>query len=117
MPVQVLNIDNHHELAGRAELADNFSKRLQGLMFKAELLSGQGLIIQPCNMIHTHFMRFPIDALFLDGDKKILHIIESMPPWRNGPHIKGGYYVVELPAGTAQATETEVGHHLEWKRA
>lgn len=105
----------NRELASHASLADNYGRRLKGLMLRSELPPGHGLIIQPCNMIHTHFMRFPIDVLFVSKEKEILHIITNMRPWRQSPRIKGAYYVVELPAGTVGDSGTETGHFLSWQ--
>lgn len=84
--------------------ADTFRLRLLGLMFRAQLPQGQGLLIRPCRAVHTHFMRFPIDVLFLDGENRVVHVIAAMAPWKLSPTIRAADAVLELPAGTAGAT-------------
>ncbi|MGE5672766.1 MAG: DUF192 domain-containing protein [Mycobacterium leprae] len=101
-----------HVLGVEVRPADSFGTRLLGLMFRRSLGPGEGLLIEPCKAIHTHFMRFPIDVLFLDGLGQVLHVIPAMAPWRHSPYIKGANSVLELPAGAAG--ETEVGDQLEF---
>ncbi|MBQ2312764.1 MAG: DUF192 domain-containing protein [Elusimicrobiaceae bacterium] len=81
-------------------LNNTFCSRLIGLMFKKNLPAGSGIILKPCTQIHTCFMRFNIDVIFLDEDLKVLHIIENMKPWRISPLLLKSKYTVELPAGT-----------------
>lgn len=66
----------------RAKVADSFLSRLAGLMFQREPPRGEGLLITKCGSIHTCFMRFPIDAMFLDRDGKIVKVVRGIPPWR-----------------------------------
>ena len=79
---------------------DTFFSRLIGLMFKKNLPDGSGVVLKPCTQIHTCFMRFNIDVIFLDKDLQVLHIIENMKPWRISPLFLKARYTVELPAGT-----------------
>ena len=81
-------------------LNNTFYSRLMGLMFKKNLPAGSGIILKPCTQIHTCFMRFNIDVLFLDKDLQVLHIIENMKPWRISPLFLKARYTVELTAGT-----------------
>lgn len=89
-------------LGVRAEVADTFFSRLMGLMFRsAPPGPGRGLLITRCRSIHTLFMRFPIDAVFLDGDGSPVKIVRDIPPWR--PFVWGGRratQVLELRAGS-----------------
>lgn len=57
-------------------------------------------------------MRFPIDVLYLDGDRRVLRLQRAMPPWRVGPVVRGCRYIVELPPGTIDRTETAVGDSI-----
>ncbi|MFZ5826353.1 MAG: DUF192 domain-containing protein [Bacillota bacterium] len=92
-------------LLGRAiRRADRFYLRLLGLMFRRELSEGEGLWIEPCRSVHTHFMRFPIDVLFIDRQGGVLHVIPAMQPWRFSPVIRQAAAVLELPAGAAGST-------------
>ena len=82
------------------KLNDTFFSRLIGLMFKKSLPAGSGVVLKPCTQIHTCFMRFNIDVIFLDKDLEVVHVIENMPPWRISPLLLKARYTVELPAGT-----------------
>ena len=73
-----------------------------GLLGRSELAEGEGLWIQPCNSIHTWFMRFPIDAIFFDKTGKVLRVYEHLKPWRMTRIVIGAKGVLELPAGAAR---------------
>jgi uncharacterized membrane protein (UPF0127 family) len=106
----LLNQSRESILATAIDRCDSFRTRLFGLMFRKNLPLGAALLLEPCNAIHTHFMRFPIDVLFCDAGGHVLHIRHAMRPWRHSPTIRGARWVVELPAGTA--TNTVVGDLL-----
>lgn len=72
-----------------AEVAERLTDRIRGLIGRASLPPGRGLLIQKCNCIHTFFMRFPIDATFLDKDGEIVRVVRGIPPWR--PWVWGGW--------------------------
>lgn len=99
-------------LAERARSAETFVSRSIGLLSSKGLAEGEGLWIAPCNSIHTWFMRFTIDALFLDRDDRVVKVVERMGPWKMtwiAPKAKG---VLELPAGTIARTGTKLGDQL-----
>lgn len=95
--------------AGR--LASNFWARLRGLMGARGLTAGEGLVIKPCRSVHTHFMRFAIDVLYVGRDDTVVGIDRNLKPWRIGRLYKQAHYVVELPAGGAALCQ--VGDRLE----
>jgi uncharacterized protein len=66
----------------RCEVADNALRRMKGLLGRASLGVGEGLLLRPASSIHTFFMRFPIDAVFLDRTLHVMGIAESLRPWR-----------------------------------
>lgn len=117
MPTRVINQTKGTILADRAEEATTFGARLIGLMGRAKLDFGEGLHISPCNSIHTFFMRIPIDALFLDGELKVVKLCAAMPPWRITGVYFGARSVLELPAGTARASGTSEGDRLVFEGA
>ncbi len=86
-----------------------------GLMFKKELAGGHGLVFRPARGIHTHFMRFPIDLVFLDTTDRVTKIREAMRPWRFDFTNAAG--VIELNAGTARAMGIRVDDQLRWEAA
>ena len=65
-----------------AQLADSMRTRILGLMFTNDLDSREGLVLRPCNSIHTFFMNYSIDVIFLDKNFKVIKIIYDMQPWR-----------------------------------
>ena len=92
-------------------VADNPLLRLRGLLGRGELRSGEGLLLRPSGSIHTWFMRFAIDALFLDRDLRVVRIAARIPPWRFALARKARA-VLELPAGQAARAGLEVGDRL-----
>ena len=100
-------------LAEEAILAGSLFKRIKGLLGKKELKHGQALILKPCNSIHTFFMSFPIDVLFMGKQNEVVKAISNIHPFRlSGVYFRASY-VIELPAGTLQITRTEDGDHLQ----
>jgi uncharacterized membrane protein (UPF0127 family) len=99
-------------LVSQCEMATSLVGRARGLLGHAPLTSGQGMLISPCQSIHTFFMPFPIDVAFLNREMRIVHIIPSMPPWRLSPHLFKAHSVLELPAGALAATASSVGDDL-----
>lgn len=108
-PIELRNVTRDTMLAACCRVADSYFPRLIGLMGAKSLEPGEGLLIRPCNSIHTHFMRFPIDVLYVSREDKVVAIDEAMVPWRFGRIHRGVRYVVELPSGTVAATGTLVG--------
>ncbi|MHC1697400.1 MAG: DUF192 domain-containing protein [Geobacteraceae bacterium] len=88
------------ELGNDITLAANLPARMKGLLGKDKLDAGKGLLIRPCNGIHTFFMKFPIDAAFLDKDNRIVALVRSFPPQRMTRIYLKAASVLELPAGT-----------------
>ena len=97
---------------GRVDVADSLPARVRGLLGRRELAEGDGILIEPCSGVHTWFMRFPIDVAFLSHDGEVLRSIESMPPFRAAPHVRGAKSALELPAGTLARVGVETGDRL-----
>ena len=72
-----------------AEVAERFTERLRGLIGRDGLERGKGMLIVRCNCIHTFFMRFPIDATFLDRQGNVVKVVRNIRPWR--PWVWGGW--------------------------
>ncbi|OTA40127.1 MAG: hypothetical protein A6D92_23460 [Symbiobacterium thermophilum] len=100
----VRNLTRGLALGDRIRRADTFRLRLLGLMFRPGLEPGEGLWLEPCCQVHTHFMRFPLDLLFLDAEGRVLRALASFPPWRISPAVPGARAVLELPAGAMGET-------------
>ena len=99
-------------LGSRIKVATNFFSRLRGLMFVKSLTADDGLLIRSCNSIHTCFMRFNIDVLFLNNDLEIVKIRRDMRPWRMTLIYWSATQVLELPAGRL-GQEIKTGNKVE----
>ena len=88
------------ELARQVEQADTFWARLKGLMFRRNLPGGQALLLDPCPQIHTCFMRFEIDVVFLDSTNHVVAVLENLKPWRMSKFYTTARRTLELPGGT-----------------
>jgi uncharacterized membrane protein (UPF0127 family) len=95
----------------RCLLAETPLTRLKGLLGRRELPSGEGLLLRPTSSIHMFFMRFPIDAVWVNKELKVLKISPDVAPWKVAG-CKGAKGVVELPAGEAARRGVQVGDHL-----
>ena len=102
------------EISSSVKIADTFFSRLAGLIPRSELNDNEGLFLSPCAMIHMCFMKFPIDAVFVDSDMKVLRIFLNLKPWRFSSWVRRSYGVLELPAGKADGN-IRVGDSLELK--
>jgi len=110
-----LNRTRGQYLATRLSVADTHWSRFCGLMGKAssEFRQEQGLWIVPCRGVHTCWMRFPIDVIYLTRDKVVLHLEPALAPWRFAPVRLGAASVLELPENTVRFTGTTIGDQLE----
>jgi uncharacterized protein len=92
-------------------VADRVLTRMRGLLGRSELSAGEGLLLRPTPSIHTWFMRFPIDAVFLDRDLRVLAVRDQLGPWRMAGH-RGARAVLELAAGEAGSRGIRPGTQL-----
>ncbi len=102
-------------VADKIQKADNYFTRLVGLLPKKGLNEGEGLWIDPCKDIHSIGMRFVFDAVFLDKELRVVHLIEKMKPLRVSPIIKTAKSVLELRGGTIAETQIQVGDQLSFQ--
>ena len=87
-------------LGYRAKVARSFAARARGLIGTKALAPDEGLLIERCNAIHTFFMSFAIDAIFLDAESRVVRTVRGIRPWR--PFVWGGFRarkVLEVRAG------------------
>jgi len=99
-------------LASHARMATTLVERMVGLLKHSHLEPGAALIILSCRAIHTCFMRFPIDVVFVSRAWEVVAIRSALPPWRFSPTVWRAVAVVELPAGTVERTQLAAGDHL-----
>lgn len=107
---QIVNVTTGETLATRVEIAESFYDRFMGLQGRQQLPPGAGLLLSPTSSIHMFFMRFPIDAVFVDGDWRVTKVGRRLRPWSVGPFAPGSLMCLELPAGGAERTQP--GHTL-----
>jgi len=99
----------------KIELADNFLKRLLGLMFRRRLEAGNGLLLAPCNSVHMLFMRFAIDVIYLDENFCIKKIVRDLTPWLGISFCFGAWGALELPSGEAERLKLVIGQKFQRK--
>lgn len=98
-------------LAEQVELARTFCARLVGLMGRKNLAPGAALLLEPCPQIHTCFMRFDIDVVFLDVHNRVVAVVENSKPWRMSKIYPSARRTLELPGGCLQG-RLQVGDEL-----
>jgi len=84
---------------------------MRGLLGRRSLPSGNGILLKPAASVHTFFMRFPIDAVFLDREHRVVRIERDVRPWR-ATGRRGSYAVLELPSGECEQRELAIGDRL-----
>ena len=112
MRILVRNQTRNTVLADSADVADSSAKRRTGLLKHDSLAPGDGLWIVPCESVHSFFMKFPIDLVYLDRKYKVRKIRHRMLPWRLSVCLSA-HSILELPAGTLEATGTQSGDQLQ----
>ena len=103
---------------GESEIADTFFSRLRGTMFKKELKRGLILKLPSArsrsgSAIHMFFVKFPLDIIFADSDKKVVDVV-SIDPWKTYTPKKPAKYVIEMKKGTIETSNTEIGDELDF---
>ncbi len=99
-------------VAEHLRVADNIWSRFWGLLGRRSLSEGHGLLLQPSSSIHTAFMRFTIDAVFLDKRNRVVKVVPQVKPFRIAASLGRAHSVLELPAGAAAQARVERGDQL-----
>lgn len=98
---QVKRFNDQRVFADQCVIANSIKSRFWGLMGREKLNQGEALWLEPCNSVHTFFMKFSIDVVYLDQQGKVLFIRRGMRPWRIDFPVFGASSVLELRAGAA----------------
>jgi uncharacterized membrane protein (UPF0127 family) len=106
-----LKRENGDVVCDRCVVAASPFSRMKGLLGRSELGPGEGLLLRPASAIHTFFMRFPIDAVFLDREWRVVGIFGDVHPWR-AARSRGAKAVLELPAGESSRRGLRIGDQL-----
>jgi uncharacterized membrane protein (UPF0127 family) len=95
----------------RCTVADRAPARMKGLLGRKALPPGEGLLLRPAGSVHTAFMRFPIDVVFLDRELTVLEVVPALVPWRAAGR-RGAKAALELAAGEAARRGVAAGDRL-----
>lgn len=107
----LVNARTNQTLATDIELALTRAERRRGLLGRADLAPTQGLVLAPCLTVHTAFMRFTIDVMFVNRAGCVTKIVHRMPPWRMAASARA-YATIELAAGALDTCDVVVGDRL-----
>ncbi len=107
---RIVNETKGTVVAEEVGLARSFWKRFKGLMMRGTLPEGEALLIEPSGSIHTAFMRFPIDVVFLSRERQVMKVVPAIRPWRLA--FSKAHGALELPAGGAAKAGVELGDRL-----
>jgi uncharacterized membrane protein (UPF0127 family) len=111
LKVTVRNLTRNAVLGEAIDVADTSEKRRTGLLKHTGLAPGEGLWIKPCESVHTFFMKFAIDLVYIDKKQKVRKARKAVPPWRLSACLSA-HSILELPAGTIERTGTQAGDEL-----
>ncbi len=112
--MRIENRTRNTVLGSRVVLAATWWSRLRGFIGRDEPVAGEGILLMPCNGVHSFGMGFSVDVLFLDGSGEVLEVVRSLAPWRRTGRVPGAYYVLEVPTGVIDSSGTCVGDRLAW---
>jgi len=115
LKVLVKNQTRGTVLGDAIDLADTSAKRRTGLLKHERLESGTGLWIVPCESVHTFFMKFAIDLVYVDRKHRVRKVRHAVPAWRLSACLTA-HSILELPPGTAKQTGTEAGDELLFEK-
>jgi uncharacterized membrane protein (UPF0127 family) len=110
--VRIINQTRGTELADGARFARSIWSRSVGLLGRASLRTGEGLVLDPCSSVHTAFMRFTIDLVYMDRDHRVVKVVPRLKPFRASGARRACRATIELPAGTIESTGTAPGDQL-----
>ena len=113
MATLTLRREDGRVVCERVVVADRAYRRMRGLLGRRGIQETEGMVLRPAWNIHTAFMRFPIDVVFLDSDQVVIRIEREVPPWRT-VSCRGAREVVELAAGACVQRGLEVGDRVAW---
>jgi len=112
--MRISNRSKETILAENCIVADTFFSRLKGLLGTPSLNPGEGLLLVGEKSIHTFFMAFSIDVVYIDAQKTVIRLDQNMVPNRIGKHVSQSAYILELPVGAIAHSQTAIGDKLHF---
>lgn len=113
--MKAVNTSRNIAIAQHVQHAISLWARSRGLLGRDRLEPGNALLIEPCSGIHTFGMSFPIDAIFLNKEGRVVHLIQDMRPMRLSRYLFHARSVLEVPSGTIRETGTQLGDSLAFE--
>ena len=113
--MRIRNSTRGNHLATAAREPRGYWSRLVGLLGRSSLPAGEALVLDPCNLIHTAFMRFAIDVVYVDRARRVVKVCPNVKPFRVSGVLRGARSVIELPSGTIASTGTAPGDRLVYE--
>ncbi len=95
--------------------ARSFKDRLVGLMFRRTMNTTEAIYFPNCRQVHTMFVRFPIDLIFINKDFSVVRIIHKMKPYRISPIVFNAYGVIEVTPGFIKKVKIKIGEKLKFE--
>jgi uncharacterized membrane protein (UPF0127 family) len=115
--MRIVNRTRGTRLGERVMLADTWWGRFRGFLGRIPPIEGEGILLSPCDAIHTWGMGFALDVVFLDSSGSVLAVRENVEPWSRPIRVAGARHVLEVPPGTVRASGTLVGDACSWSRS
>ena len=114
--VAVLNVTRNTQIATRAEVAGSGVKRSKGLLGRKGLEPGGGMWIVPCEAVHTFFMQFALDLIYIDKKNRIRKVRSNVGPWRLSACLSA-HSIIELPVGAIRDSQSQPGDIVKFEPA
>ena len=111
--MEIFNTTKNTVIADRVAVANTPLSKMVGLLNRATLKKGEALVIPSCRAIHMFFMKFPIDAIFVDKENRVVGCVDGIRPFSLSPVFWQASFVIEVPVGTIGASRTEIGDLIE----
>ncbi len=112
--IRIQNTTKNTTLTHSCVVANTFFRRLKGLLGSAPLSDGEGLLLVNEKSIHTFFMTFPIDVIYIDEQKKVIRLDDNVVPNKIGKHLSNSRYILEVPVGTIAKSRTSIDDQLSF---
>lgn len=110
--IVIFNASKQVVLARKIYHAHTFYRRFLGWMGRQAIDEEEALILSPCRAVHTCFLKFPLDVVFVAADGRVLLTLTALQPFRFSPYVRHSRMVIELPAGRLERTGTGPGDRL-----
>ena len=113
MQTLILEKESNLNIQFKARWARNLWHRFVGLLATPVLNQNEGLLLSPCSSVHTMWMRYSLDLIFMDKQGRVLKCVENVRPFRTAS-AKWAHYTLELPTGTIDSAGVVVGNRFTW---